>query len=150
MSNTNTGPAATQTEPADPAEVVIPEAEPEPSQDDSEKFPRDYVEKIRRESAGYRDRAKSAEGRVDELSRALFTARVEASGKLADATDLPYSADLLDDPAALDAAVDILIGDRPHYAKRAPKGDVGQGNRGDSAARPSFASLIQQRKPCDN
>lgn len=113
--------------------------------DEGQVFDRKYVEKIRRESAGYRDRAKVAEARVEELSRALFTARVEASGKLADATDLPYDAALLDDADALDAAITTLISDRPHYAKRIPKGDVGQGNRGGGAARPTFASLIQQR-----
>jgi hypothetical protein len=54
-------------------------------------FPREYVEKIRKESAGYRDRAKTADARVDELTRALFTARVAATGKLADACSAPTS-----------------------------------------------------------
>lgn len=97
---------------------------------DDTTFSREYVEKLRKESAGYRDRAKSAESRIDELARQLFTAKVMASGKLADATDLEYNAELLDDDDALAAAIDALTESKPHLKARKVTGDVGQGDRG--------------------
>ena len=89
--------------------------------DDAETFPRAYVEKLRKENKGYRDRAKTAEERAteleqsnDALARQLFTAKVAATGKLADPADLAYDADLMDDPDKLTAAVDSLIEAKPH------------------------------------
>ena len=79
------------------------------------------------------------------MSRELFALKVTALDKLEDVSDLEYNPDLLTDPDALAAAVDELIAKRPHYAKRTrPSGSVGQGNRGESAAAPTFASLLQQ------
>jgi hypothetical protein len=98
-------------------------------------FPRHVVEDLRKEAAGYRDRAKTAEARAEDLARQLFTARVAATGKLADPTDFPYSpddADLLDNPDALAAAVDELIAAKPHLKSRTPVGDIGQGKRGSA------------------
>lgn len=93
--------------------------------------------KLRDKNAKYRNRAKDAEARADaaekladERGRALFHARVSASGKLADAEDLPYSEALLTDDEALTTAIDELITKRPHYASRKPTGDVGQGTTG--------------------
>lgn len=114
-------------------ETVAAETQSEPNTDESQgdtAFSREYVEKLRKESAGYRDRAKSAEARVDELSRQLFTAKVMASGKLADATDLEYNPELLDDDDALSAAIDALTESKPHLKARKVAGDVGQGDRG--------------------
>lgn len=124
--------ASTEQADADAATDEAPDAEPDV-------FDRPYVEKIRRESAGYRDRAKTAEARVDELSRALFTARVAATGKLADPTDLAFDAEALDDADKLAAAVDALTEAKPHLKSRRPVGDVGQGVKGDTA--PAFSLL---------
>ncbi|MEB3065722.1 hypothetical protein [[Mycobacterium] zoologicum] len=77
MSSTET---PTETEVADtPTTEVQPEPEsaeraPDPVADDAdsdaaEQFSRDYVEKLRKESAGYRDRAKAAEAAVEALQR---------------------------------------------------------------------------------
>lgn len=112
-------------------------------QDDGKPFDREYVEKLRKESQGYRERAKTAEARVTELddaaaradryARELFTARVTATGRLADPTDLPFSAELLDDPEALTAAIDALTEAKPHLASRKPAwGNVGAGQCGTS------------------
>ncbi|HEU0103226.1 MAG TPA: hypothetical protein VFR07_12990 [Mycobacteriales bacterium] len=90
---------------------------------DPETFPRAYVEDLRRESAGYRDRARLA----DALGRRLHVALVAATGRLADPTDLPYEQAHLDDPAALEAAIADLVARKPHLADRRPAGDVGQG-----------------------
>lgn len=105
-------------------------------------FGRDYVEKLRNESKAYRERAKTAETRTDELARALFTARVSATGKLADASDLPFNGDLLDDDEGLHAAIDELLTKRPHYAARKPTGSVGQGVTGKQEQKFSLMSRL--------
>ncbi|NDJ90584.1 hypothetical protein [Mycolicibacter kumamotonensis] len=76
--------AATETEVADtPTTEVQPEPESaeqapdpaddtdaaEPTADDAQEFSRSYVEKLRRESAGYRERATTAEAAVEALQR---------------------------------------------------------------------------------
>lgn len=112
--------------------------------DETQTYPADIVRKLREENAKYRTRAHDAEARVDELTRALFTARVQATGKLADPSDLPFDADLLDDDNALNAAVDDLIAKRPHYAKRKIVGDVGQGRQDERKAPTTFTGLFSQ------
>jgi hypothetical protein len=73
--------------------AVLPDAEPDTSGDglsppepaeDAENFPREYVEKLRKESAGYRDKAKTGESRAEEPSKRLHAALVTATGRLAD------------------------------------------------------------------
>lgn len=85
-------------------------------------FPREYVEKLRKENASYREKAK----RADDLAAQLHLARVTATGRLADPTDLPYDEALLDDEA-LSAAIEDLLGRKPHLASRRVVGDIGQG-----------------------
>ena len=144
MSNTETSPDATHNAEQAASEATTLETEADAVEDDTEAetFPRKVVEDLRRESAGYRDRAKTAEVRADELARALFTARVEATGKLADATDLDYNADIVDSPEAIAAAIDALIEAKPHVKARRLSGDVGQGQRGNPATAPSFAAML--------
>jgi hypothetical protein len=131
------------------AETVETENTETPTNDtevteDADQFPREYVEKLRKESAGYRDRAKSAEDRADALARELFTARVAASQKLADPSDLEYNADLLEDSEKLTAAINELIAARPHYAARKMTGTVGQGVKGDTSAPFSLLDRLKQ------
>ena len=92
-------------------------------------FPREYVEKLRRENAGYRDRAK----RVEELEQRLHAALVTADGRLADPTDLPFNAEHLEDAESLNAAITELISAKPHLKARKFRGDIGMGRRGNSA-----------------
>jgi len=96
---------------------------------EQESFPREYVEKLRKSEAGYRERAQ----RADALAARLHTALVEQTGRLADPSDLPYDAAHLDDDDALTAAIDDLVARKPHLASRRPSGDVGQGATGTSA-----------------
>lgn len=100
-----------------------PATEPVNEPEDSDTFPRSYVEKLRKEAAGHRDRAK----RADDLAQRLHTALVEGTGRLADARDLPFDESHLDDPAALSEAIDALLADKPHLATRKPMGNIGQG-----------------------
>lgn len=103
---------------------------------DGDKFPRSYVEKLRKESATYRERAKAA----DELGKRLHEALVKLDGRLADPADLPFDAEHLDDPAALDKAIDALVTTKPGLRARGFTGDVGQGSRG--VKKPTGVSLI--------
>ncbi|MFJ2300486.1 hypothetical protein [Oerskovia paurometabola] len=110
----------------------------EPTTEDAETFPREYVQKLRDESAKYRTRAQQ----TDALAHRLHTALAAATGRLADPTDLPFDETHLDDPDALNAAVDALLAGKPHLASRTPRGDVGQGASG-SGANVSLAGLLR-------
>ncbi|BAX92046.1 hypothetical protein [Mycobacterium shigaense] len=111
--------------------------------DDADQFPRDYVERLRKESAGYRDKAKTAEGRSDELARQLFAARVAATGLLADPRDLPFDANWLDSETELRGAIAALLDDKPHLKARNVTGDIGQGRRGEAAAKVNLIGLLR-------
>lgn len=103
-------------------------------------FPREYVEKLRDENAKYRQRAQQS----DQLAQRLHTALVEATGLLQDPTDLEFDESHLDDPEALQKAVDELLAAKPHLAARRPRGDVGQGQTGSSNT-VDLAGLLRAR-----
>ena len=114
------------TETHTPEAVETPQDAPEGTQDapdTPDTFPRAYVEQLRQEAAEARVKAK----RADDLAEQLFVARVAATGRLADPSDLPFDADALDDLPAMEAAIDALIAAKPHLAARTPRGDIGQG-----------------------
>ena len=118
----------------DDQDVQEPEALDAATDSDSESesepdtFDRAYVEKLRQENGKYRQRAQ----RADNLAHRLHTALVEQTGKLADASDLPFDEKHLDDADSLTAAIDALISAKPHLAARRIAGDIGQG-----ASKPS-------------
>lgn len=112
----------------------------EQTDEEPETFPREYVEKLRKESAGYRDRAK----RADEFGHRLHVALVAATGRLADPDDLPFDEAHLDDETALSAALDALVERKPHLASRKPRGDVGQGQSG-STDTVDLAGILRAR-----
>lgn len=123
---------------------VEPEGVPEPSEDapeTPETFPRDYVEKLRRENAGYRERAQQA----DDLAHRLHTSLVEATGRLADARDLPFDETHLEDQEALSQAIETLVADRPHLGSRKPRGNVGQGAATGGGDTVDLAGLLRSR-----
>lgn len=127
----------------------IPDATPEGSDSESEQdpvedadsFPRSYVERLRRESQNYRDRATKG----DTYAQRLHTELVRATGKLADPTDLPFSEDHLADPDALAVAVEDLLARKPHLASRKPVGDIGQGPVSGNASGVDLAAILRQR-----
>lgn len=106
-----------------------------------ETFPREYVEKLRKESAGYRERAQQA----DLFAQRLHTALVAATGRLADPTDLPFDVEHLDDPDALNAALDDLTERKPHLKSRRVVGDVGQGAGSVKAGQVNLAEILRAR-----
>ena len=110
-----------------------PEAEPET-------FPRDVVEKLREEAAGYRVKAKDR----DDLAHRLHVALVAATGRLADPTDLAFDETHIADDEALTAALDDLLTRKPHLATRRPTGSVGQGATPTTAG-TDLAGLLRSR-----
>ena len=115
-----------------------PEA-PEAPAVDAETFPRESVEKLRQEAAEARVKAKKA----DDLARELFAAKVTATGRLADPSDLAYDEALVADADALNAALDTLLAAKPHLASRTPRGDVGQGPTGGDSATVDLAAMLR-------
>jgi hypothetical protein len=112
----------------------------ESTEEEPETFPREYVEKLRDESAGYRTRAQ----RADDLAARLHTSLVAATGRLADPSDLAFEESHLDDEEALSGAIDDLLARKPHLASRKPSGDVGQGatSSGDTV---DLAGMLRAR-----
>ncbi|WP_199256994.1 hypothetical protein [Tomitella fengzijianii] len=112
----------------------------ETGDDSDETFTRTYVEKLRRESARYRERAQQA----DTLAERLHVALVAATGRLADATDLPFDETHLDDPEVLADAIEALVEKKPHLASRRPTGEIGQGSM-PSGSTVNLAGLLRSR-----
>ncbi|EHB53657.1 hypothetical protein MycrhDRAFT_4120 [Mycolicibacterium rhodesiae JS60] len=110
---------------------------------DGDTFPRSYVEDLRKENADYRNRAKVAEDQADKLARRLHAALVTATNRLENAGDLAYDATHLDDEEQLKAALDALLVDRPYMAKRAVRGDAGQGNRGGADGGVNLLEMLK-------
>ncbi|WP_299051584.1 hypothetical protein [uncultured Nocardioides sp.] len=137
--NEPTGGPEGQDEPTEPGE-----GEQEPQGDT---FPRSYVEKIRKESQNYRDRAKRGETALSRLT--VSTVREATSGILVDPTDLTYDEESMSDedgfpdPEKIKEAAEALIERKPHLAPRRPRGDIGQGNQGGGDDF-SLASLLRQ------
>lgn len=134
-----------QNPPQEPPEAQEPpDGTPEP-QEEPETFPRKVVEDLRRENAEHRTKAK----RADDLAAALVTALAAGTGRLADPSDLPFSAALLDeagipDVERIDAAVTALLGAKPHLASRKPRGDVGQGATTEASS-VDLAGILRAR-----
>ena len=119
-----------------------PEETPTDQTDEAEEtFPRAVVEKLRKENAGYRQRAQRANAYAERLHLEL----VRATGKLADPSDLPFDETYLDDPEALADAIDELLERKPHLASRRPVGDIGQGRRGSAAEPFSLLGILKER-----
>ena len=115
----------------EPTEEVVDhseDTEQTTTEEEPKTFPREYVVKLRDESAKHRTRAQ----RADDLATRLHTALVAATGRLADPSDLPFEESHVDDAEGLTTAIDELLTRKPHLASRRPSGDVGQGASGGS------------------
>ncbi len=129
-----------QTEETTEEVETLGEGTEEVTEEEPETFPREYVEKLRDESARHRTRAQ----RADDLAARLHTALVSATGRLQDASDLAYEESHVDDAEALTTAIDELLTRKPHLASRRVTGDVGQGasKTGDSV---DLAGMLRAR-----
>lgn len=131
LSDTNVRKSPDEVSPEDEQETVSEGDSNETPE--GETFSRSYVEKLRKESAKYRDRAKQVDeitAERDGLARRLHAALVAADGRLADPTDLEFDAAHLEDGQALAKAVGDLIARKPGLRSRKIGGDVGAGKRG--------------------
>lgn len=111
-----------------PLETVEEAQELQADQEQDEQqqtFDRAYVEKLRKESANYRDKAK----RAQELEQRLHNALVAKDGRLADPADLEFDPDHLDNPEALSNAISNLVAKKPGLRAQRLSGDVGAGVR---------------------
>lgn len=118
------------------------ESDDTPDDDDPDTFDRAYVERLRRESGDHRRRAREAEQVADELRAQLWRERVDSLGLLADPGDLPFDAELLDDPEGIRAAVDKLLDERPHLRSRRIRERIGQGE-GSPTSGVSLSALLR-------
>ena len=113
-----------------------PEA-PEPAED-ADTFPRAYVEELRKESAGYRTRVKDLETKLHRL-------QVEQTGALADPADLEFDAAHLEDPEALQAAIDALLEAKPHLkARRFAPDAAAQGAKASASSGVDLLGILRQ------
>lgn len=108
--------------PDEESDTAIPESDEE-QEEEPDTFDRAYVQKLRDESARYRQRA----GRADELAQQLHTLLVEQTGRLADPSDLTFDEAHIEDPESLTASIDDLLSKKPHLATRIARGDIEQG-----------------------
>ena len=117
-------------------ETPFAEQDLQPETDSADMFPREYVEELRSEAKSNRERATEATAALERIQgayRALAVSQA-VSGVLADATDLPWSDDFLDenglvDSEAVKAAAEELAAAKPHLARA--RGDAMQGFRAD-------------------
>lgn len=122
------------TESEEPAASSTTESEPRGDENRS-----DQLTEVRREAAGYRKRLRETETELQQVQSELFHARVAATGKLADPSDMPVDVELL--AGGLDDAIDELLQAKPHLKARA-FGDIRQGERGERAA-VSLADILR-------
>lgn len=122
------------TESEEPAASSTTESEPRGDENSS-----DQLTEVRREAAGYRKRLRETETELQQVQSELFHARVAATGKLADPSDMPVDVELL--AGGLDDAIDELLQAKPHLKARA-FGDIRQGERGERAA-VSLADILR-------
>lgn len=127
--------------PADEAEPTDLDDDEAQDDDEGDMFPRAYVDKLRKQSARYRDQARKS----TTYAQRLHTELVRATGKLADPTDLGFDEGHLDDTDALAVAIDELLTRKPHLASRRPTGDIGQGQRGGGGQPFSLLEALKQR-----
>lgn len=110
---------------------------------DTDEQTQETLRKLRSEGKNLRERMKAAEHRADELARALFSARVAATGLVENPAEIAFDADVLDDTEALAEVIDAAIVARPYIKARKVSGDAGQGQRGNPAGPQDFSSLFR-------
>lgn len=122
--------------PAEAPKIPADDGEQDPAED-ADTFDRPYVENLRAEAA-------SARVRVKDLEAKLHRLMVEQTGALADPADLEFDAAHLDDPEALQAAIDALLAARPHLkARRFEPGAAAQGPRSTASGSVDLAGLMR-------
>ena len=109
--------------------------------DTDEQDPR--LSQARQQAARYRRQLRDVETERDELAAALWTARVDQLGVLADPDDLPFNPDALHDPDRLRELVDELVTVKPHLRSRRIRARAGQGE-GTAPGGVSLAAILNR------
>lgn len=135
--------------PADDETVETPQDDDDDDGDpdddpDSDETGGDGLARARKQAAKYRRQLRDTETERDELRESLWHARVDSLGLLADPTDLPLDADLLDDPDGIRQAVDDLLARKPHLRSRRIRERAGQGE-GSTSTGVSLSALLARR-----
>lgn len=110
---------------------------------DDDDLPGGELARARRQAARYRTELRDSQTRAGELEAALWRARLELDGRLADPDDLPVDPELVDDPDGIRAAVDALLERKPHLRSRRIRERAGQGE-GSASASVSLAELLSR------
>ena len=120
----------------------LPDDGDEPDSDETdEQDPR--LSRARGQAARYRRELRETEAERDELAAALWTARVDQLGVLADPDDLPFDPDALHDPDRLRELVDELVTEKPHLRSRRIRARAGQGE-GSAPGGVSLAAILNR------
>lgn len=120
----------------------LPDDDDEPDSDETdEQDPR--LSRARGQAARYRRELRDVETERDELAAALWTARVDALGVLADPADLPFDPDALHDPDRLRELADELVTEKPHLKSRRIRARAGQGE-GSAPGGVSLAAILNR------
>lgn len=101
------------------------------------------LSRARSQAARYRRELRETEAERDELAAALWTARVDQLGVLADPDDLPFDPDALHDPDRLRELVDELVTEKPHLRSRRIRARAGQGE-GTAPGGVSLAAILNR------
>lgn len=120
------------------------ELEDRPDDHDDEgddEHPGGELARARRQAARYRRELRDSQTRSGELEAALWRARLELDGRLADPDDLELDPELVDDPDGIRQAVDALLERKPHLRSRRIRERAGQGE-GSASASVSLAELL--------
>lgn len=121
----------------------LPDDGDEPDSDEPDGDTTPAVTRARQQAARYRRELRETEAERDELAAALWTARVDALGVLADPDDLPFDPDALHDPDRLRELVDELVTTKPHLRSRRIRARAGQGE-GTAPGGVSLAAILNR------
>lgn len=128
-----------------PADGETPPAADESSEmeddDDTPAGGDDEISQLRNEAAKRRRQRNEERDRADSLSRRLFTELVRNTGVLIDPDDMPFNAELLDDPEALRTAAEEYAESKPHL--RARRYTPAGGNHRQDTPAVSLGSILR-------
>lgn len=138
----STDPAVTETE-EETTDTEQPAVElTDETDSESDENSTSALSKVRREAAGYRTQLRDTEKKLEAIRGELFHAKVSASGRLADPTDMPVNVELLEDPDALEEAITELLEAKPHLKAR-KFGSIGQEDKRKSQG-VSLGSILRR------
>jgi len=132
---------ATESDELPVGEVTTPDETADDGSDDVISL--EAARKLRSENKSLRDRAKDAEARAEGYAQRLHAELVNATGRLVNPDELPFTEDHLTDPDALEAGIDALLLGKPYLANKSPRGDIGMGRSTEATGPQDFSALFR-------